>query len=271
MTTPKNKAKIGITGASGVLGTILCDKLKSSGVDFSCFKGDLRSKSDIAQWLEGGSLDKIIHFGAIVPTKEVCENPLDAFDVNVSGTINLLLELKKTFGKKWFFYASTSHVYKSSTVPIDENAVLEPVSLYGKTKLMAEIAAREAGKVEKYNFKVCTGRIFSFYHDTQNPPFLYPTILKRLREEDLSKDFFLRGANSVRDFLNAQDVVDIIIKLMEKESEGIFNIASGKGVKIEDFVRKLSPHPLKITTDDSKDYLVANIDKLKKELGLNNG
>ena len=58
---------------------------------------------------------------------------------------------------------------------------------------------------------------------------------------------------------------------MEKESEGIFNIASGKGVKIEDFVRKLSPYPLKITTDDSKDYLVANIDKLKKELGLNNG
>ena len=62
MTPPKKKAKIGITGASGVLGTILCDKLKSSGVDFSCFKVDLRSKSDIAQWLGGGSLDKIIDY-----------------------------------------------------------------------------------------------------------------------------------------------------------------------------------------------------------------
>ena len=266
----REKAEIGITGSSGVLGTILCEKLKNSGVDFSCFDGDLRSKSDIAKWLCNSNLNKIIHLGAIVPTKEVCENPLDAFDVNVSGTINLLSELKKIPGEKWFFYASTSHVYKSSNIPISEDGALEPVSLYGKTKLMAEIAAFEAGKVEKYNFKVCIGRIFSFYHKTQKPPFLYPTILKRLKEEDLSRDFFLYGANSVRDFLNAQDVVDIIIKLMEKQSTGIFNIASGKGIKIEDFVRNLSDCPLKITTNEAKDFLVANIDKLKNELGLNN-
>ncbi len=264
--------KIGITGGSGVLGKILCDKLEKAGVNYSCFAGDLRSKSDIRNWLECNDFDAMIHFGAVVPTKEVCENFLTALDVNVTGTINLLSELAEAWqgSKNWFFYASTSHVYKSSDTPIKEDAPIEPVSLYGKTKLMGETAVFEAGKIEKYPFKVCIGRIFSFYHKSQKPPFLYPAILKRLNEEDLTKEFFLYGADSVRDFLNAEDVVDIIIRLMNKQSEGIFNIASGKPVKIRDFVQRLAnPCPLKIITDDKHDTLIADISKLKTELEIN--
>ena len=74
------------------------------------------------------------------------------------------------------------------------------------------------------------------------------------------------GADSVRDFLNAEEVVDIIIKLYKKKSTGIFNIASGKPIKIRDFVQNLSNKKLKIVTTEQKDYLVADISKLKQEL-----
>ena len=262
------KLKLGITGASGVLGQILQQKLKAKGIEFSTFDGDIRNKDDIKIWIQNNDWDGIIHLAAIVPTKQVNENPLEAFEVNVSGTINLLSELQKVWAdeKKWFFYASTSHVYESSNIPISESSSLKPVSLYGKTKLMAEEIIREAGDMEGSLLNVCVGRIFSFYHKTQKPPFLYPTIMERLQKEDLSKEFFLYGADSIRDFLNAEEVVDIIIKLAKKQSKGIFNIASGKGVKIRDFVQAQTDRPLNIKTEGKQDYLVADIRKLKEEL-----
>ncbi|OHE71209.1 MAG: hypothetical protein A2007_02830 [Verrucomicrobia bacterium GWC2_42_7] len=260
--------KVGLTGASGVLGTIVCQKLAQLGVTVSCFTGDLCSKSDIHNWLHCNELDSILHLAALVPTNLVKEDPLKAFDVNVGGTINLLTELSTADLSKrcWFFYASTSHVYKSSDNPITERNEVSPVSLYGKTKQMAEDVVIETGKVLQYNLEICIGRIFSFYHKTQRSPFLYPTIIKRLEEEDLSKPFFLHGADSVRDFLNAEEVVDIIIALSEKRTTGIYNIASGKGIKIRDFVQSLTPTPLIIKTNQEKDSLVADISKLKSAL-----
>lgn len=264
--------KLGITGASGVLGQILQQKLRAKGIEFSTFDGDIRNKEDIKIWVQNNDWDGVIHLAAIVPTKQVNENPLEAFDVNVSGTLNLLSELQKECrGEKedkykWFFYASTSHVYESSNKPISESSNLKPVSLYGKTKLMAEEIVREAGDMEGSLLNVCVGRIFSFYHKIQKPPFLYPTIMERLQKEDLSKEFFLYGADSIRDFLNAEEVVDIIIKLAQKQSTGIFNIASGIGVKIRDFVQAQTDRPLNIKTEGKQDYLVADVRKLKEEL-----
>ncbi len=267
-----NKLKFGITGASGVLGQILQKKLKEKNIAFDVFNDDIRDKNDIKKWVKNNDWDGIIHLAAIVPTKQVNENPLEAFDVNVGGTINLLSELQKKWQNdyKWFFYASTSHVYKSSNEPISEENKIEPISLYGKTKLMAEEIVLEMGKAEFSPFNVCIGRIFSFYHKTQKPPFLYPSIMNRLQNEDLSKEFFLYGADSVRDFLNAEEVVDIIIKLAMKKSTGIFNIASGKPTKIRDFVQSLTNRRLNIKTDVKQDYLVADTTKLKNELEENN-
>jgi len=78
--------------------------------------------------------------------------------------------------------------------------------------------------------------------------------------------FKLYGAESIRDFLNAEDVIDIIIKLMEKKAKGIYNIGSGKGIKIRDFVQSLTSNKLDIKEMGDSDYLVADISKLNKLL-----
>jgi nucleoside-diphosphate-sugar epimerase len=258
---------IGITGATGILGSILTTKLSKIGLQFSAFPGDLTSLSDVKDWVQNNDFDEVIHLAAVVATKTVVENPLLAFDVNVSGTINLLKEVIKKNNKTWFFYASTSHVYKSSVKPISEDDAIQPISLYGKTKFMAEEIILETEKLQPKNLQVCIGRIFSFYHNTQQSPFLYPNITKRLIEEDLSKPFFLHGADSVRDFLNAEEVADIIIKMLDKKSVGVYNIASGKETKIRDFVQSFTEKKLTIETNDNPtDYLVADIAKLKKEI-----
>ena len=255
---------VGITGASGVLGRILKKKLKKKKIRFSCFKGDILYKEEIKRWLSKHEFHSIVHLAAIVPTVEVDQNPKLAYEVNVTGTKNLVEELNKQKEKSWIFYASTSHVYQSKNNPIKENDKTNPISEYGRTKLEAE-------KIIQKNYKnYCIGRIFSFYHKTQKKPFLYPTIKERLKSEDLTKPFKLYGAGSIRDFLNAEEVANIILQLMEKKVIGIYNIASGKGIKIKDFVQDMNKKKLEIKGLGKDNYLVADISKFNKVLNLEN-
>jgi len=53
---------------------------------------------------------------------------------------------------------------------------------------------------------------------------------------------------------------------MQKRAKGIYNIASGKGIKIKDFVQNLTNKKLNIKSVGGSDYLVADITKLKKVL-----
>lgn len=251
---------IGITGGRGVLGSILQKKLKQEDISFSCFEGDVCSKKDIFSWLEGKKFTSIIHLAAIVSTKEVDKDLKKATEVNVGGTKNLVDALLTFDNPPWFFYASTSHVYKSKDSPIKEEDTKEPISEYGLTKYLAEKEITE-------NYKnYCVGRIFSFYHETQRKPFLYPTIKERLANEDLTKPFELYGSESERDFLEAEKVVDLIISLMKKKTTGVYNLASGTPTKIKDFVQYMTNHPLKIVDKGKRDYLVADISKLNKVL-----
>lgn len=252
--------KVGITGASGVLGAILVQKVKENGYEYSTFEGDVRNLEDINKWIDDNDFDAVFHLAAIVPPTEVKNDLVKAFEVNTIGTKNLADILNEKSNETWLFYASTSHVYKSSKKPISENFEIEPISEYGLTKYAGEILAKKIYK------NLCVGRIFSIYHKTQKPPFLYPNIQKRLETEDLGKEFKLQGGDSSRDFLNAEDIADIILKLFEKKAVGTYNIASGKEVKIKDFVRNMTDKDIKIRSIGIPDFLVANIDKLNNLL-----
>ena len=177
--------KVGITGADGVLGTILVEKIKGKGYEYNCFGGDIVNIKDIRKWVSANDFDSVVHLAAIVPPTEVRKDLIKAFEVNSIGTKNLVDVLSEKSSGIWLFYASTSHVYKSSKAPISENHTIEPISEYGLTKYAGEVLAKKGYK------NLCIGRIFSMYHKTQKPPFLFPNIQKRLETEDLSKEFEL--------------------------------------------------------------------------------
>jgi len=260
---------IGITGGNGVIGKLISKELKEKGINFHIYSGDIKDYEDLCNWIQINKISKIIHLAAKVAIKDVKNNPVEAIEVNVNGMIQLLKAISNSGDSIYLFYASTSHVYKSSDKPIDENYEIDPISFYGKTKRHGEeILINIANEIANSKLTYCIGRIFSFYHDSQNPPYLYPTIKKRLKDEDLSKPFKLYGAKSVRDFLNAEEVATIIIEIVEKELQGIYNIGSGMGQKIIDFVTNMAPQKLDFLIDENEkpDYLVANISKLKNDL-----
>ena len=101
--------KIGITGASGVLGSELQKKIKKNLI---IFKGDLTKKKDVYDWIKNNEFKSIYHFAAVVPIKEFNKSVKKSFKVNSTGTKFLVDAIIKFQSKKiWFFYSSTSHVY----------------------------------------------------------------------------------------------------------------------------------------------------------------
>ena len=131
--------KIGITGGSGLIGKILTRILKKRKIKFSCYKGDVRNFKDIKKWLNSNKDIKIVyHLAAIVPTIKVIKDKKESINVNYKGTINLYKSIAELNKDIWFFFASTSHVYKPQDKPLKEKDSIKPTSFYGTTKFMAE-------------------------------------------------------------------------------------------------------------------------------------
>ncbi len=146
---------IAITGCTGVLGRIIVKKLRLRSARVSCFQGDIRCEDDVRAWICGTNPQAVIHLAARVPVDVVEKAPLEAFDVNVGGTYNLLKVMTEQRVSAWFFLASSSHVYKSADTPLRENDVLAPQNTYGETKLLAEsVVLLERGSVREWSSNI---------------------------------------------------------------------------------------------------------------------
>lgn len=249
---------IALTGTNGCLGRLILEELsRRSTTEVHCFPGDIDDAASLDSWLQDCRPDSVIHLAAKVAVDYVSEKPFSAWRTNVEGTTHLLNAASKLNKKPWFFYASSSHVYAPSNQPIGEDGTTGPVNFYGQTKLAGEQAAQACAK--ETGLAVCVGRIFSFYHETQKPPFLYANFRERLKTLDLDQPISLHGANSVRDFLNAAEVVRLILGLEARQWQGTVNIASGQGIKIQDFLRQQFGANLEfLPQDDRSDALVSD-------------
>ena len=137
-----NCLRIGLTGHSGSIGKEILSKYKKNKLlKFISYKGDVRNKKKLEKWFIKNKLSNIIHLAAIVPIIEVNKNRSKAFQINYIGTKNIV-DLFIKYNLKWLFFASTSHVYKSKIKKIKENSKLEPISFYGRTKLLSTVSQR---------------------------------------------------------------------------------------------------------------------------------
>jgi UDP-glucose 4-epimerase/GDP-4-dehydro-6-deoxy-D-mannose reductase len=253
--------KIGITGSTGVLGKHLLKKLKQKKYRTVTFDHDIQEESKVKKWVKKNSFDAIFHLAAIVPVLECNDNPLKTCSINIGGIINILeatTELKK---KPWFFYASTSHVYKMKKTHLSETDKIFPKTFYGFTKWMGEQVLENFSK--RHNLTYCCGRIFSFYDELQSKDFLFPSIKNKISKLKNKNTVKIINAYNVIDIQKAENVAKIIVKLFEKKAKGIVNIGTGKGISVKNFAKRLTKKKITIDTKKhDKTYYVANIKKL---------
>ena len=252
--------QLGITGHTGSLGKIFIKSNKN--IKHILLKGDIRKKKDINNWFLKNRFDAIIHLAAIVPIKLVNRNKKKALEVNYFGTKNIVdLVIKNNV--RWFFFASTSHVYGSSKLKQNEKSRTNPISYYGKTKLLAEKYIIKKFIDNKNNF--CIGRIFSTTNNNQKMNYLVPDLKNKVKKT--KKKIILKDLNHFRDFISMYDISNIIVALYKKKYKGIINIGTGKGVLLKD-IAKIICNKLKKKYEfvDSKKstFLVADNSRLKK-------
>jgi nucleoside-diphosphate-sugar epimerase len=227
--------KIGITGHRGVLGKILNERLSLNGVKVISYSGDITDITDLAEWFSEHQFDYFFHFAAIVPIDKTENQALRAYEVNAIGCFNICKQIIKTQTNCWLFLASSSHVYQPTEVgdrklSLNESAPNIPSSFYGASKLAGERIVLPLLEHEKLPF--CIGRIFSFSHISQKEPYLVPSLKRKILETPIDGLLEVVNAESVRDIMDAETVVDCLLHLAQNSCQGIINIGTGEGLSV---------------------------------------
>ena len=229
---------IALTGSTGVVGTRLQEYFGDA--EFFVFNGDIRDEQAVKKFCrEAAACDAIIHLAARVPKQVVDSDPLEAFDVNVRGTLNVLEGLRQLRSyAPWMFYASSSHVYASSPAPMREDGLLEPFTLYGLTKLQGEQWC--SAYAREFGLKVCVGRLFSFSDSLQPNLYFIPAMIHKIQNAEKNSIIELSGVNGERDFLTVSQICHSIERLCAKKFEGVVNVGTGTGSHLLTIVQKIA-------------------------------
>jgi len=106
-------------------------------------RGDIRDKKKLREVFasfesKGNSIKGVLHFAGLKSVSESLINPLEYWDVNLSGTNNLLYSMNE-FNCKTLLFSSSATIYgATSSDKISEDHIINPTNPYGKTKAAVE-------------------------------------------------------------------------------------------------------------------------------------
>jgi UDP-glucose 4-epimerase len=249
----KKCRKVVVTGGAGFIGSHLAEELTKRGYnviivdDLSTGKMEniafLSARKNV-QFTRGTitdltllsklfqDADYVFHQAAIPSVPRSIENPLAAHEVNITGTLNVLLTARDS-GVKKVVYASSSSVYGDTpTLPKREDMPPNPQSPYAVTKLAGEYYCQVFHQV--YGLPTVCLRYFNIYGPRQAPDSQYaaaiPRFIKRVCQGE--SPFIFGDGEQTRDFTFIKDAVAANILAAESDATGIFNIGKGERVSI---------------------------------------
>ncbi len=238
--------KVLITGGSGFIGTKLAeinhtmgnqvevwDVLTNVESNYSIYNVNLSNEDEITQRLQQFCPDIIFHCAGSADVRVSVENPKLDFERNVALTHNLLFALHKlNFHAVKMVFLSSAAVYGNPvSLPISENALLNPLSPYALHKIMCEEICTYFRK--NYGIDVRIARIFSAYGNGLKKQIFWDMYQKVVKTDELN--MFGTGAES-RDYIHVDDVVQALM-LIARQNKGehyIYNVANGEEIKIKD-------------------------------------
>jgi UDP-glucose 4-epimerase len=209
--------------------------------DFVFYNVDIRNRKAISEALHREKIiDTCIHLAAKISVTDSILNPYDTLDVNVNGTLNLL-EACSAYHVRTFVFASSAAAYgEPKQLPIKEDHLLDPTSVYGATKVAGESLVSAYANLKKIESGISL-RFFNIYGKGQSPE--YAGVITKFIER-LSKGVapvIYGDGKQTRDFISINDVVGAVllaIKLGDKISPyDVFNIATGKSISINELAQ----------------------------------
>lgn len=285
--------RVVITGGAGFIGSALGEHLGGTGREVWVLDDlsfglrelapvpderfvhlDIRDRSAVREAMMRIKPDQVLHLAAIHFIPYCNQHPVEAADININGTINVLDACAAAGTVKQVFVASTAAVYPIADGPMAEDHETGPMDIYGITKLAAERIAGEF--CLRTGIPTIVGRFFNAFGPNETNPHLIPEVQRQVREG--KRRLKLGNLDPKRDFIHTSDMARAMEALLGARLAGfeVFNI--GRGIEysvreiVEAFQRQLG-EPLEIEVDPARVrkvermHLLADVSKLKRVTG----
>ncbi|MBM3810302.1 MAG: UDP-glucose 4-epimerase GalE [Acidimicrobiia bacterium] len=258
-----------ITGGAGYIGSQAAKELRSLGYqpivldNFSTgrlesvqwgpvIEADAGDKKALSEVLTENQVKAVLHFAAFADVGESMREPGKYLQNNYLTTVALLEAMEKT-GVRNLVFSSTCATYGvPRSVPVSESHPQRPISPYGQSKLLAEVAVREFGLRGVLNWVVL--RYFNAagldperdYSSQNEPDFrIIPRVLQTAAGLRPALDLY--GENhetpdgtAVRDFVHVTDLAKAHALSLEYLLGGgesrAFNLGSGHGYSVREVI-----------------------------------
>jgi len=186
--------------------------------------GDIRNRGEVNQAVKGA--DAIVHLAAHTSVVESLEKPEEDWEINVSGTFNLLEACRRNRVAR-FILASSNAVVGEQPPPIDELKIPRPLSPYGAAKLAGEAFC--SCYYHSFGLKTVCLRFANCYGPySEHKPSVISKLIKRAKE---GKPITIYGdGNQTRDFVHAGDICRAIYLALTANLDSygdVFQIATG--------------------------------------------
>lgn len=253
--------KILITGATGLIGSRLLERLVADGHDVLglarygskrtqppplCGFGDVTEPQSLA-FIQDFKPDIVCHLAAVASNTYANAHPLETMRINALGTANVVEACKLLEDPPTFLLASSSEVYAPSKEPLREDSERRAINPYAASKIAAEEYVRSSG----LPFVIL--RPFNTYgRALVGSPV---AVIDKAIVSALTKGTIeLWDPNPQRDFLFREDHVSAYLSIIraEEEREGVasnaFNFGTGETTTIGetlDLIARLTGATLK--------------------------
>ena len=201
-------------------------------------------------------INSVIHLAGLKSVSDSMIDPLNYWDVNVNGTLNLLSVMKKNNCNNIVFSSSATIYNSNKKKKITENSELKPINPYGSTKLVIENLLNDLFLNEKNKWRIANLRYFNPVgaHSSgylgedpkKNLNNLFPSIFDAIQKKIeylpiYGNDWPTKDGTCVRDFIHIMDLAEahllVLNYLIKNEPQNLkLNIGTGKGFTVLEVV-----------------------------------
>lgn len=306
--TESSSVHVLLTGGAGYIGSHMLLKLLDAGYrvtvvdDLSSgfseripegvtfYNIDLKDKIALQQVFQQKKIDIVMHFAASIIISESLIHPEKHYTNNFISTLSLLEVMKMNQVNKIIFSSTSAIFGEPKYLPVDEKHPCNPISAYGKSKLMCEFAFRDYDVA--YGIKSVCLRYFNAAgadpdcrtgFDKYDMHHILPVaLLVALEEQDSIKiygvDFDTPDGTGLRDYVHVYDLCDAHLLSMKHLLSGgdsrAYNLGNGDGCTVRQLIntvenvtgKKLKQIDAKKRQGDPE-ALVSDSTRIKNELG----
>ena len=256
--------RILVTGGAGFIGSHLVehfqgkaevrvlDSLRSGyrsnldGFDVEFIEGDIRDRAAVDKAMKG--VDYVFHLAAMISVPESMSKIAECIEINNLGMNNVLESAADNGVKKLCFSTSAAIYGDNPVVPKVETMFPEPKSPYAITKLDGEYYCGMFTKEGR--LQTACLRYFNVFGPRQDPKSAYAAAVpiftaKAVAGEPLT---IYGDGEQTRDFIYVKDIVAANVFMAMNDFTGVYNIAYGKRITINDLVKLIK----NVTNSDSE-------------------